>query len=174
MTPIHWHGRFRQEWTIGGQTYVDFADNQLYDQGEQDILESFFRGASAPTDFKIGMLKTSYSILETHTMTQVAAAELSPANCGGYAARQVLTRDSSGWPTSALDAGDWRLVSAQVTWEATAPWTETAGFMFIMSGGVTTPANTTGRIIAVAPMNPTRQLQAALDTLKISYYIKLQ
>lgn len=152
-----WHGWFDLEWTIDGQTYIDRAENQLYDQGEQDVLEGFFRGAALPTDFKIGLLKTPYVIDETHTMTQVAAQELLNASEGGYSARQAITRDAGGWPTSALSGGDWQITSAQVTWTATGAWTATAGFMFLMSGGSTVPGNTGGRIIAVAALLPTRQ-----------------
>lgn len=168
-----WTGWFDVEWTINGEKFVERAYNQLYDQGEQDLLEVFFRAASAPTTFNIGLLKTAYSITETHTMTEVAAQELTNASDGGYSARQVVTRDGTGWPTSALQGGDWQLTSAQVTWTATGAWSDTASYMFLMSGGTTTPGNTTGRILAVAALSPARQLQAVNDTLKVTYSVKL-
>lgn len=171
-----WNGWFDVEWTIQGEKFTDRAENQLYDQGEQDLLEVFFRAATAPTTFNIGLLKSTYSILETDTMTQIGPAELTNALDGGYSARQVVARDgtASGWPTSSLQGGDWQITSLQVTWTATGAWTETAGYMFLMSGGTTTPANTTGKIIAVAALSPTRQLQAVNDTLKVTYNLKLQ
>jgi hypothetical protein len=169
-----WKGWFDVEGSILGKPFSQVALNQLYDQGEQDVLEGFFRNATLPTDFKIGLLKTSYSILETDTMTQVAAQELTNASDGGYASRQTVTRDATGWPTSALVGGDWQLTSLQVVWTATGAWADTAGFMFLLAGGTTAPANTTGRAIAVAALNPTRQLQAVNDNLKVTYNLKLQ
>lgn len=169
-----WHGEFHIESVIGGKREFQVARNQLYDQGEQDVLEVYFRAASAPTSFQIGLLKTSYSILETDTMTQLGTAELTNASDGGYTARQALTRDNTGWPTSALQGGDWQVTSAQVTWTATGAWTDTAGFMFLSHDSTTTPGNTTGRVLAVAALSPTRQLQANGDTLKVTYNLKLQ
>jgi len=169
-----WKGWFDVEGSILGRPFSQVACNQLYDQGEQDVLEGFFRNATLPTDFKIGLLKTSYALLETDTMTQVAAQELSNASDGGYAARATVTRDATGWPMSQLVSGDWQLTSLQVVWTATGAWTDTAGYMFLMSGGNTTPGNTTGRIIAAAPLNPTRQLQAVNDNVKVTYNLKLQ
>jgi hypothetical protein len=172
-----WYGWFEVEGSICGRPFSQVAKNQLYDQGEQDVLEGFFRNATLPTDFKIGLLKTGYSILETDTITQVSAQELSNGADGGYTARQTITRDSTGWPTSALVSGDWQITTAQVTWTATGAWADTAGYMFLMSGGNTTPGSTAGtnpRIIAVAALSPTRQLQAANDTLKVTYNLKLQ
>lgn len=169
-----WTGWFDLEWNIRGMVYHDRADNSLYNQGEQDILETFFRAATEPSGFNIGLLKTTYTLAITDTMTAVAAGELSNASDGGYSARQVLTRDSSGWPTSALSGGYWQITSAQVLWTATGAWSDTAGFMFLMSGGTTTPGNTTGHILAVAALSPTRQLQANGDTLKVTYNLKLE
>lgn len=169
-----WHGEFNLEWNIMGETFHDVAENQLYDQGEQDVLELFARAGTAPTVFQIGLLKTTYAIVETHTMVQIAAQELLNAQNGGYDVRQTITRDAAGWPVSGLSGGDWQISSAQVTWTATGGWTDTAGFMFLSHDSTTTPGNTTGRITAVAPLLPTRQLQAVNDTLKVTYNLKLQ
>lgn len=170
-----WRGCFVSIWTIRGVVHGPQYDfNALYDQGEQDVLEYFFRGGTAPTSLQLGLLKTSYSILETDTMTQIGGAELTNASDGGYSARQSLTRDATGWPTSALAAGDWQITSAQVIWTATGAWSDTAGFMFLSHDSTTTPGNTTGRITAAAALSPTRQLQASGDTLKVTYNLKLQ
>jgi hypothetical protein len=168
-----WRGQFHLRGIEGGKPFRQVACNQLYDQGEQDVLEVFFRNATVPTGFNIGMAKTTYVILETDTMTEIAASELTNARCGGYSIRKAVTRDNTGWPTSALAAGDWQVTSLEVTWTATGAWLDTAGFMFLMSGGTTTPANATGRIMAVAPMSPTRQLQAVNDNVKVTYNLKL-
>lgn len=170
-----WRGCFDSIWTINGITLKPQRDfNALYDQGEQDILEYFFRAGTAPTTLQLGLLKNTYSILETDTMTQVGGGELTNASDGGYSARQALTRDATGWPTSALQSGDWQLTSAQVTWTATGAWSDTAGFMFLSHDSTTTPANTTGRIVSVAALSPTRQLQAVNDNVKVTYNLKLQ
>lgn len=170
-----WVGCVVSIWSIRGVVYgPQYNFNSLYDQGEQDVLEYFFRSASAPTSLQLGLLKTSYSILETDTMTQIAASELTNAADGGYSARLPLTRDNTGWPTSALTNGDWQITSQQVIWTATGAWSDTAGFMFLSHDASTTPANTSGRVVAVAALSPTRQLQANGDTLKLTYNLKLQ
>jgi hypothetical protein len=172
---MKWNGRFDLEWCIGGKIFHDQAQNQVYDQGEQDILETFFRAATAPTGFYLGLLKTTYVINEPDTMTTIGPAELTNATASGYTARQAVSRDAIGWPTSAPSGGDWQVTSLQVTWTAGGAWTDTAGFLFLMSGGVATPGNTaSGRVIAVANLSPTRQLQANGDTLKVTYSLKLQ
>jgi hypothetical protein len=171
---IQWKGQFNLTWTIGGKVYHDVADNALYDLGEQQLLEVYFRGATAPTDFKLGLINTGYSLTETHTMTNVGGAELTNSNAAGYTARQTLTKDATGWPTSALNSGDWQITSRQVEWTATGAWTGTASFIFLMTGGNTTPADTTGTIIAVAALSPTRQLGATGDKLQATYALKLQ
>lgn len=168
-----WHGWFEVETIIRGKYEKQIADNQLYDLGEQRVLEGFFRGGAIPASFRVGLLKTSYVITETDTMAGVAASELTDAADGGYAARQSLTADAVGWPTSALAGGDWQLTSAQLAWTATGAWADTAGFLFLMSGGVATPADTNGDIIAVAALVPTRQLQAANDIVRVTYNLKL-
>lgn len=169
-----WHGWFDVEGSILGKPFKQVAENSLYNQGEQDVLEGFFRNASLPANFAIGLLKTSYTLLITDTMTQIGASELTNAADGGYGARQTVTRDATGWPTSALAGGYWQLTSLQVTWTATGAWSDTAGYMFVMSGGSTTPGNTTGRVVAVAALSPTRQLQAVNDNIKVTYNLKLQ
>ena len=171
---VKWRGWFDVEWVIGGVTYTDTYNNALYDQGEQDILEVFFRGATAPTGFVIGLLNTSYSLTETHGMANITANELTDVTAPGYSVRKALTRDATGWPTSALNGGDWQITSSQQTWTATGAWSATAGFIFLNAGGTTTPGNTTGRLLAVAAISPTRQLQAVDDTLRVTYNIKLQ
>lgn len=173
---LKWKGWFDVEWNIGGQVFNEVAENALYDIGEQDLLEVYFRAATAPTGFHLGLLKTTYTLTETHTMTTMAPGtyELSNTPDPGYSARLALTRDATGWPTSALNSGDWQISSAQVTWTANGAWTDTAGFVFLVAGGSASVADVSGKLLAVAPLSPTRQLQAAQDTLKVTYNIKLQ
>lgn len=169
-----WRGWFDVEWVLGGKVHRDGpAFNQLYDLGEQRVLEGFFRGGTIPTVFRIGLLKTSYVLAETDTMTDVATDELTNAADGGYSARQTVENDAVGWPTSALDGGNWQLISKQVLWTATGAWADTAGFIFLMADGLDTPEDTTGDIIAVAPLAPTRQLRAPNDVLRVRYFLKL-
>jgi hypothetical protein len=174
-TTIKWKGQFDLEWVIRGKTYHDrYQLNALYNQGEQDVLEGYFRGAALPTDFKVGLLTNAYVIDEAHSMTQIAASELTNVTAPGYSARMVVSRDASGWPTSQLDSGDWLIKTATVQWTATDAWSVRAGFIFVMSGGATAPANNTGRIVACAALLPTRQLEAVNDVCKATYSLKLQ
>ena len=178
---IRWNGWFDIEWNIGGVIHNDTANNSLYQTGEQDVLECFFLGPSAaypaPTSFKLGLLDSTYSIIRTHGITEVISKELSDVTAPGYGtteARKLVERGSTGWPSSADNgSGAWNITSLQVIWTATGTWAATAGFMFLLSGGNLVRGNTEGRVVAVAGLLPTRQLQAVNDTVKVTYNLTL-
>jgi hypothetical protein len=172
-----WHGVFHVEGLIGGRPFAQVCYNQLLNHGEQDILEAYFGGAAVPADFKLGMLKTTYAIVETDALATVVASELVPAEDPGYSPRKTVDRSlvAGGWPTRGLDGnGDWFITSEQVVWTATAPWTNRAGFLFLMNGGTTAPGNNTGRITAIALLSPTRLPEAANDIIRAQYTVTLR
>lgn len=171
-----WSGVFHVEGTISGRPFVQVCHNQLLNHGEQDILEEFFCGANTPALFRLGMLKTSYVVVETDSLATVAASELVPAEDPGYDTRRCIDRSSvaGGWPTRGLDgSGNWQIRSEQVSWTAAGPWTNRAGFLFLMHDGSATAGDSTGRIIAAAPLTPSRLPEAANDVIRASYTVTL-
>lgn len=177
---LRWKGWFDVVSDVGGHVYQDVAENQLYDQGERDMIELFFLGSDAgypaPISFQLGLLDATYVPTETDTMTEIVRSELDNTTCPGYGtttARKSIARGHSGWPTALRSAGNWRLTSASVTWRATGSWWKNAGFMFLVVNGTTERGNTTGRVVAVAPLAPVRPVRAVNDTVTVSYNVSL-
>lgn len=93
-----------------------WTPNQVSNDGFEHIFDTFFRGATAPTSFKIGLLTAN--VTQASVYTDLVA--LAPTGTG-YA-EQALTRNNTGFPTLTLDppsTGDMQITSAEVTFENT-------------------------------------------------------
>lgn len=138
-----------------------FTPNALADEGEQSMLDVYFRGATAPTAFYIALYNDTP--VDTDTMASLAGE---PSG-SGYA-RQLVERSNTGFPTLALDSGDFRAVSSVET--------------FTASGGsigpvthaclVTAATGTGGLHIAYNALSTSRTL-ASGESLDVTYRIKL-
>lgn len=85
--------------------------NALANQGEMNLLDTFFRLQNAPTEF---YLRLCYDTLaETDTLSVVQ----NEASGFGYAP-QVVERSLTGFPVLELDAGDYRVITKQVSFTA--------------------------------------------------------
>lgn len=137
-----------------------WAPNDLADNGEQIILDVFFRGASAPASLYVGLVAGSPAETTTlATMTEVTGT--------GYA-RIALARNATDWPTLALDVGDYRVVSLAKVFTAGGTWTgATNAFLTGAASG------TSGDFIAYAALAATRTLLNG-DTLTVTNRVKLQ
>lgn len=138
------------------------APNSLADQGEQDVLDVYFRGATAPTIFYLRLTNTTPS--DTSTLTALSAGEPSG---NGYAPQEV-ERSSVGFPTLALDNGDYQLTSKEVTFSASGGSWGPVAHAFLA-----TTSNNTGKLISYVALSQSRTLQAG-ESLKVTYKIKLQ
>lgn len=130
-----------------------FISNFLTDQGENDILDVFFRGGTAPTFF-FGLWNATPG--ETSDLT--LAGEVTGTGYG----RRTVTRDATGWPTLALNAGDFRVTSRTETFTAGGAWTS-ATRLFLVS----VLTGTAGRLYAAVALGATRTL-ANTDQLNVS------
>ena len=142
------------------------SHNNLADEGEQFFLDVFLRAATAPTQFYIGLADSTStcSIVDTDTLTLASAGEPST---NGYA-RQLVERSATGWPTLALDAGDYQATSSTETFSASGgSW----GPVYCAFLGTT--VDNTGKLIAYAALSTGRTL-ADGETLQITYRVKLQ
>jgi len=135
--------------------------NALADEGEQSMLDSYFRGLNVPTAFYARLCNDT--LLETDTL---AAVQNEPAGTYGYAA-QTVAKSAVGFPTLEMDAGDYRVVSAAIT--------------FTASGGTIGPVNTaylattsnnTGKLLAYVSLSTARTLLDG-DQLQVTLRIKL-
>lgn len=118
----------------------------LHTEGIELMLEEFFQGATAPTQFYLG-LATNTSLAENAALT-----DISEVTGTGYS-RQLVERSAVGWPTSeASGTNDWRVITKEVTFTATGTWT-TANTLFLA-----TTNDNTGKLIASAEISPGRTL----------------
>ncbi len=139
----------------------EVIENALADEGENQILDIYLRGATAPTGFFFRLYNDTP--VETDTLADLLNE---PSSANGYAA-QTVERSSVGWPTFALDAGDWMATSKTVTFSATnSGWTATYAVL-------ATSSDNLGKLIAFVALSQTRTL-AAGETLDVSMSVKLQ
>jgi len=109
-----------------------WTPNQVSDDGFEHIFDTFFRAATAPTSFKIGLLTSNVN--QASSYNDLVA--LAPTGTG-YA-EQALTRNNTGFPTLTLASGDMQLISAEVTFENTggSNWTTvTHAYLSSVTGG---------------------------------------
>ena len=135
--------------------------NALTDQGEQDVLETFYVNQSAPaSNFFLGL--SNSTPVDTSTLSTITEVSGS-----GYA-RQTITRNTTGWPTRGLVGGDWQLQAATATFTATGTWT-TANYAFLCS----VTSGTSGRLWNYVQLSVARTLGNG-DSLQFTYKITLQ
>ena len=96
------NGKLIDKWTV---------ENALADEGEENLLESYFRAENEPTTFYLALFN------DTPEETDTLALLTGEPSTFGYE-RQEITRDSTGWSTLALDSGDYMITSAQVIFQA--------------------------------------------------------
>jgi hypothetical protein len=85
--------------------------NQMCDDGFEHMFDVFFRGATAPTNFKVGLTSVAPSQSDSY-------ADLTQVTGDGYA-EESLTCDNTGFPTLQLDSGNMEIISAEVEFENT-------------------------------------------------------
>lgn len=161
-----WQGifEFRCIGSDGTLKWAEARHNALIDEGEQQILDVYLRGAAAPAGFYLGL--TSMATLgETTTL-----ATLTNEPAGNGYARQAINRDATadGWPTLALDSGDYQATGKTVTFTASG-----AGFGPVDKAFMATTSDATGKLVSFTALSQSRTL-AAGDTLQVTYRVKLQ
>lgn len=150
---------------VGSPTWLEaladqpWTDNALADEGEQQILDVYLRGASPPASLYVGLVAGSPTDTTTlATMTEVTGT--------GYA-RIAIARNTTDWPTLALNSGDFMATSLAKVFTAGGTWTgATNAILTDASSG------TAGKFISYAPLAATRTLVNG-DTLTVTHTVKL-
>ena len=88
-----------------------WSPNSAADELEDDILDVYFRGSTAPTNFYLALYN------DTPVDTDTMALLTGEPSGNGYA-RQLIERSATGFPTLALDGGDYMLTSSTETFTA--------------------------------------------------------
>jgi hypothetical protein len=86
--------------------------NFLTNYAQQIILEMAFRGGPGFATLDFGL--TDATLDKTSVLADAVAGEVAGF---GYA-RVTIPQDGTGFPTSALDAGDWQLTSEDIVFTA--------------------------------------------------------
>jgi hypothetical protein len=165
MANIKWTGYFEFEHydkngNLIWQQRKESGHNSLSDKGEENMLDVYFRGGTAPASFEIGLFN------DTPVDTDDVADLTGEPSTNGYA-RQALARDTTDFPTLALDSGDYKVTSKQVTFSATnGSWGPVTHACLIYVNGVTK------KLIAYQALSQSRTL-ADGEQLKVTYAVKL-
>lgn len=146
----------------GNVIWSDVIENALADEGENNILDAYFRGQNAPSTFYLALFNDTP--VETDTM-----ADLQGEPSGNGYARQELERNTTGWPTLELDSGDYMVTSKQANFSASGGSWGPVTYMVL----TTTASGTSGKLLAYVALSQSRTLQAG-ETLGCKIKIKLQ
>lgn len=135
---LKWKGLWDFTHKRAGKVIYEAQDipNALVDEGEESVLDTYFRAQSAPAQFYVGLGFGAVS--ETDGL-----ADLPGEPVGNGYARQLVARDVTGWPTLALSDGDFRVDSKQVTFAASGGSIGPVNYAFLA-----TTLNNTGKLIA--------------------------
>ena len=152
---------------VGSLEYFDlireqsFTPNALADEGENAMLDVFFRAGTAPTNFYIALYN------DTPVDTDTLATLTGEASGNGYA-RQLVERSNTGWPTLALDSGDYRAVSSTETFTASGGSIGPVTYAVL----TTVVSGTAGLLIAYNALSQSRTL-ASGESLDVTFRAKL-
>jgi hypothetical protein len=145
----------------------------IFNEGEIFFMAPILTGSILPASaFYVGLMTNAILTMPaaSSTLASLIQYEISVTN-GGYAIRQQINRDTSGlgWQLS-LTGGIWTATSPSLTWTATDPWTQTAAWAFLTT--VPTPGDTSGKLIAMAPIElstPNRN-----DQIRLTFILALR
>ena len=138
---------------------------KLFDEGEQHILDVYFRGATPPAGFYFGLCNVVGGVAnmaETLTLATLTGEPLG----NGYA-RQLVERSAVGWPTLALDAGDYMATSSEESFVASGGSIGPVTVQFLA-----TSSDNTGKLVAAVDLSASRTM-ATGETLKVTQKVKL-
>lgn len=155
-------------WTIkqyrnGKEIWSIDKKNSLVDEGEEAILETFFRNGTAyiPVQFYIRLCDSS--LFETGTLSSI----LTEPSTNGYAA-QLIERSTVGFPFKDMPDGDYRITSKEVTFTASG-----GDIPSVTTAYLATTSDNSGKLLAFVDLAMTRTILNG-DSMVVQLRIKLQ
>ena len=145
----------------GSILWEERAANAFADEGEQLILDVFLRGATAPTQFYLRLYN------DTPVETDGLASLTGEPSGNGYSP-SLIERSATGWPTLALDSGDYQATSSAETFTASG-----GSIGPVTYAVIATNSDNTGKLIAYAALSQSRTL-ADGESLTVTYKLKQQ
>jgi hypothetical protein len=142
--PAHAAVLERQEWSL----------NDLSNEGQSDMLDVYFRGASASANLFLRLYDDTP--IRTDSLTDLTGE----TSGTGYAAIS-LERDGTDWPTLELAAPGTRVKTGTETFTAGGTWSDATSLVLATVG-----SGTSGLLIAYDALSTTRTLTDS-DTLDV-------
>lgn len=157
-------GSFHWKHIAADGTVIDEWDtkNALADEGESIFLDCTLRATSCPTTFYLRLFNDTPA--ETDTLADLTGE---PAGTYAYAA-QEMPRTSGGWPTLALDSGDFQATSSTETFSATG-----GSWGPVTYAVLATTSDNAGKLVSYTALSTSRTL-ASGESLQVTYSLKLQ
>lgn len=163
---INWMGKWKVTHLDcnGNVLWEDVCSNFLTNDGEENVLDTYLRGQNTPTEFYLRLVNsTGTSITETDSLGSITTEPIT----NGYTP-QLITRNTSGWPTLALDSGDFKATSSEESFTAAGGQIGVIEWAYL-----STTSGNSGKLLAVSSLTTPRTIFNG-ETLKISIGITLQ
>lgn len=135
--------------------------NNLADEGEYMFLDVTLRAGTAPSNFYLRLFN------DTPVDTDTLGSLTGEPSGNGYTA-QTVERNTTGWPTLALDSGDYQATSSTEIFSATG-----AGWGPVIYCVLATSTDSSGKLVSYVALSQSRTLGAG-ETLQVTYKLKLQ
>ena len=161
---MNWHGTFEFETLAapdrnGNRAVLWRSDskNSLADEGERNVLDSYLRNLSHPSQFFLRVFNDTPT--ETDSLRSLTGE---PGFANGYAQQQVLrSSNAAGWPTLGTSGGNAQASSKQVTFDCTLAYT-------VSYAVLATTSDNSGLLISYGALSTTQSL-ASGDQLRVTY-----
>jgi hypothetical protein len=135
--------------------------NDLADEGEYLFLDVTLRGASAPANYYLRLFNDTPA--ETDTLGSLTGEPTE----NGYTA-QTVEGSGTGWPTLALDSGDYQATSSTETFTASGGSWGPVTYCVLA-----TSTDGSGKLVSYVALSTSRTL-ASGESLQVTYKLKLQ
>jgi hypothetical protein len=135
--------------------------NNLADEGEYMFLDVVLRNGTAPSGFFLRLFN------DTPTDTDTLGSLTGEPTNNGYAA-QTVERSTTGWPTLALDSGDYQATCSTETFTASGgQWGP------VIYCVLATSSDSSGKLVSYVALSQSRTLNSG-ESLQVTYKLKLQ
>jgi len=135
--------------------------NSLADEGEYMFLDVTLRAGTPPSTFYLRLFN------DTPVDTDTLGSITGEASGNGYTAQEI-TRNTTGWPTLALDSGDMQVTSTTETFTASGGSWGPVTYCVLA-----TTTDGTGKFVSYVALSQSRTL-ANGESLQVTYKLKLQ
>jgi len=146
----------------GKVIWEDEASNSIVQEGEEAILETFFRDDDtyAPAGFYVRLCN------DTLVVSDTLSTILNEPSGSGYSA-QTLERSAVGFPTKEISESAYRIVSKILTFTAAS-----GSIGPVTTAYLSTSSDDTGKLIAFRALAMTRTILDG-DSMTIQFRVKL-